>query len=313
MINSSDIITIRNDKSQVVEYNNPLFECFAVKSYYAANKTYHVTEHWHEDLEFLYVIDGELNYNVNGKSIMLRTGEGICVNSKRIHSNHSVPGKACAFYCSIIHPSLLCNSKYIEQTYLAPLLGSNSFDYLLLSRNDWTHVIIDELERLFESSDPKTIELDILEASFRIWKNIYKHVEILPITVETNSLKISTFKSMILFIQNHYMEKISLEEIAAAGNVGKTLCAKLFKKYVSMTPVEYLIYYRIQKSIELLAKADLSITEISYTTGFSSASHYTKTFREMMGCTPLKFRKDNSKNTLNYYLIPKRNSNTPDS
>jgi len=40
----------------------------------------------------------------------------------------------------------------------------------------------------------------------------------------------------------------------------------------------------------------LSITEISYATGFSSASHYTKTFREMMGCTPLKFRKDYSKN-----------------
>lgn len=308
MTNSSDIITTRSDGSQIVEYNNPTFECFAVKSYYSANKTYHVTEHWHEDLEFLYIIEGELNYNVNGKSMILHAGEGVCVNSKRIHSNHSIPGKPCAYYCSIIHPSLLCSTKYIEQTYLAPLLGPNSFDYLPLSRNDWTYIIIDEMERLFEDSNPKTIELEILEASFRIWKAIYKHVEIPPNIVESSSLKIGSFKSMIMFIQEHYMEKISLEEIASAGNVGKTLCAKLFKKYASKTPGEYLIYYRIQKSIELLTKTDLSTTEISYATGFSSASHYTKTFHEMMGCTPSKFRSDNFNNAYDYYLIPQRDS-----
>ncbi|WP_276929724.1 AraC family transcriptional regulator [Herbinix luporum] len=309
MTNLSDIITTRSDRSQIVEYNNPLFECFAVKSYYAANKTYYVTEHWHEDVELLYIIDGELEYRVNGKSIILHAGEGICVNSKRIHSNNSISGKSCAYYCSITHPSLLCSSKYIEQTYLAPLLGPNSFDYLLLNRNDWTYIIIEELERLFEDSDSKIVELDILEACFRIWKTIYKHVEIPPIAAETTSSKIGAFKSMMLFIQDHYMEKISLEEIAAAGNVGKTLCSKLFKKYASKTPGEYLIYYRIQKSIELLTNTELSITEISYATGFASASHYTKTFHKMMGCTPLKFRHDNS-NHIDYCLIPQKNSSS---
>ncbi len=308
MTNVSNMITTRSDRSQIVEYNNPLFECFAVKTYFAADKTNYVTEHWHEDFEFLYIIDGELNYNVNGKFIILHAGEGICINSKRIHSNHSIPGKPCAYYCSIIHPSLLYSNKYIEQTYLAPLLGPNSFDYLLLNRNDWTHIIIEEIERLFEYCDPKIVELDIIEASFRIWKTIYKHVEIPPMTAEPTSLKIGTFKSMMLFIQDHYMERISLEEIAAAGNVGKTLCTKLFKKYASKTPGEYLIYYRIQKSIELLTKTALSTTEISYATGFSSASHYTKTFHDMMGCTPLKFRNDNSNYVHDYCLIPQKDS-----
>lgn len=308
MTNLSDIITTRSDGSQVVEYNNPLFECFAAKSYCAANKTYHITEHWHEDLEFLYVIDGELEYNVNGKSMILHAGEGIFVNSKRIHSNHSIYGKSCAYYCSIIQPSLLCSSKYVEQTYIAPLLGPNSFDYLLLNRNDWTHIIIEEIERLFEESDPKIIELDILDASFRIWKTIYKYVGIPHITAEPASSRISTFKSMMQFIQDHYMERISLDDIAAAGNVGKTLCAKLFKKYASKTPGEYLIYYRIQKSIELLTKTDLSTTEISYATGFSSASHYAKTFHEMMGCTPSKFRHENPNHIHDYCLIPQRDS-----
>ena len=48
---------------------------------------------------------------------------------------------------------------------MAPLLGPNSFDYLLLNRNDWTGIIIEELERLFENDDTKVVEIDILEVS----------------------------------------------------------------------------------------------------------------------------------------------------
>lgn len=129
-------------------------------------------------------------------------------------------------------------------------------------------------------------------------------MQINPPAVEAPFFNVETFKTMMIFIQEHYMEKISLEDIAKAGNVGKTLCAKLFKKYVSKTPGEYLIFYRIQKSIELLTDTNMSTTEISYAAGFSSASHYTRTFRKLMGCTPLKYRKGNPKYEYEYCLIP---------
>lgn len=304
MSESQDIITKRHDRSQVVEYNNPFFPCFATNPYFPADKTFYATEHWHEDLEYLYVLDGELEYCVNGEKMILHADEGILVNSKRIHSNHSVPGVHCAFYCAITHPSLLCPSKYMEQTYVNPLIDSHSFDYLLLKKNDWTASIIEELKKLFHYQDPKTVELEIFEASVRICKTIYQHVQVNPPKTEAPSFNMGTFKTMMIFIQEHYMEKISLEDIAKSGNVGKTLCAKLFKKYVSKTPGDYLIHYRIQKSIELLTDTNMSTTEISYATGFSSASHYTKTFRELMGCTPLKYRNENPKYEYEYCLIP---------
>ena len=102
------------------------------------------------------------------------------------------------------------------------------------------------------------------------------------------------------------MNKISLDEISYAGNVGKTLCAKIFKKYTSKTPGDYLIYYRIQKSIELLTTTSLSTTEISFSTGFSSASHFTKTFRTLMGYTPLQYRNNPRNNFEKYCLIPEK-------
>ena len=184
MIKVNDFFTKRNDQSQILEYNNPQFECYSVSSYFSPNQRYFVPDHWHEDLEYFYVIEGELEFHVNGQTIIIHAKEGILVNSKRIYS-----------------------------------------------------------------------------------------------------------------------EKISLEEIANAGNVGKTLCARLFKEYTSRTPGEYLIRYRIQKSIELLTSSEASITDIAYAVGFSSASHYTQTFREITGYTPLKYRSNHTANTVNYHLI----------
>ena len=304
MIESQDIITQRHDRSQIIQYNNPLFQCYAVNPFFPKDKSFYVTEHWHEDLEYLYVIDGELEYTVNGEKNILHAGEGILINSKRIHSNRSVPGSHCAYYCAITHPSLMCPSKYIEQTYVNPIIDSHSFDYILLREDDWTSAIIEEMKRLFNYQDAKTVELEILEASVRICKTIYKNMHLAKPNVEAPSLNVGTFRDMMFFIQDHYMEKISLDDIANSGNVGKTLCAKLFKKYVAKTPGEYLIHYRIQKSIEMLTETNMSTTEISYATGFSSASHYTKTFREVMGCTPLKFRNENARYEYEYCLIP---------
>ena len=283
MIKENDFFTKRNDHSQIIEYNNPQFECFSSSAYFSANQHYFVPDHWHEDLEYLYVVEGELEYHVNGQNIIIHAGEGILVNSKRIHSNRSLPGKSCAFYCAIVHPCLLCSNRYIQQTYLFPVISPNSFDYLLLSSGDWTKQIIDELVRMFESPDIKNIELEILESFIRMFKILYAHLEKAVLPSPVSAARIGTFKSMLLYIQEHYHEKVSLEEIADVGSVGKTLCTKLFRTYTSKTPGEYLIHYRIQKSLDLLTYTRDSITDIAYAVGFSSASHYTRTFRDIWG------------------------------
>lgn len=290
---------LSNDKSQIVAYNNPLFYCFAQQSFFTSDTVYIMPEHWHEDMEYFYVLEGQMEYNVSGEWIHLSAGEGICVNSKRIHSNRSIRGEYCIFYCVIIHPSYLCVSHYIEQKYIAPILGPDSFDYLRLQKNDWTNQILTELMRLFQASNEEGRELEIIEVSFRITRLIYINRKPEAAQGSTSVQYANTFKTMILYIQDHYTDKLSLEEIADAGNVGKTLCAKIFRKFADKTPGDYLIHYRIGKGIELLKGSEMSVTDISYATGFNSASHFTKTFKEIMGCTPNKWR-DTTQNRIEF-------------
>lgn len=96
---------------------------------------------------------------------------------------------------------------------------------------------------------------------------------------------------MISFVNANYGEKLNLSSIAASGNVGKTGCCAIFKRYLNKTPNEHLAELRLRKSMELLKNTDMTILEISYAVGFSGASYFTETFRKFYGCTPSEYRK----------------------
>lgn len=288
MINQRDIIQVRSDKSQIL-HSNPMFLFSGGQTSYTSESAYIVPDHWHEDVEFLCVQEGQMDYRVNGQSIHLNAGEGIFVNSKRIHSNISKKGEFCVFSYGLIHPSMFTGSPYIDQQYIKPAFSMNSFDYILLNEQDWTSEIMEEMNTL--NSKPKTFqELGVTELAVKTIRLFYENINMTEQGSNFSPVHVDNFQNMMHYISEHYMEKVSLDDIADAGNVGKTLCAKLFKQFVAKTPGEYLISYRIAKSIELLTTTDLSITDIAYNCGFTSASHYTKTFREATGSTPLKYR-----------------------
>ena len=95
---------------------------------------------------------------------------------------------------------------------------------------------------------------------------------------------------MIGFIRDNYADRLSLEEIARAGSMSKSSCNNLFKKYTGHTPNEYLIRYRLDKAMELLASSDDSVEFISSLCGFNSSSYMTEQFVKCYNITPRQFR-----------------------
>lgn len=281
----------KEDKSQEVNYQNPLFYCLKGPSIYPYDDGFYIPEHWHEDLEYLYVIEGSLNYTVNDEKFVLHKNEGIIVNSKRIHSNNSPKGEYCLFAYALIHPSYISTSPYIDQKYTEPIIGPGSFDYLLLNDNDWTKPILEEIRFIAEKdNDEDGDELEIIERSYRILRHLYKHFKNEVKCTDFSGEYDTSYRNMLSFVHQNYSKKISVDDIACAGNVGRTLCTNLFKRFAYETPGDYLINYRISRGLELLCNSSMSISEIASAVGFTGTSHFTKTFREITGCTPKKYR-----------------------
>jgi len=282
---------IRNDGSQKIQYNNPSFPLFINKTSLPEDARFSVIDHWHDDFEFIYVVSGSLNYSVEGNNLVISEGNGVFVNSRKLHVVSRTQDFPSVFHCIILHPVLLSSSTFVDEKYVEPILKNNSISFLLLDKEiDWHKKILDALFIISQSTSIPGAALLIQQQFFGIWYNMFTNLEKEENVTHSNH-KLTTLKSMISYIHNHYPERITLDDIAAAGNVGKTMCITIFNDYASKTPMEFLKEFRIQQSIEKLIQTDMSITDIAYETGFGAASYYTKIFRESVGTTPLNYRR----------------------
>ncbi|MGC3944358.1 MAG: chromate resistance protein [Chryseolinea sp.] len=89
---------------------------------------------------------------------------------------------------------------------------------------------------------------------------------------------------------------LSLKEISLSLNVHPTYLSREFSKYFdNLSFGDYIRKLRIDKALELLKDSRYSLAEISYLTGFSDQSHFTRTFRKHTGKSPASYRKELNK------------------
>lgn len=92
------------------------------------------------------------------------------------------------------------------------------------------------------------------------------------------------------YVDNHYHEKIYENEIAQLCNMNTSTFSRRFKQEHEITFRNYLINYRINKAQRLLQNPNTSVTDIAYTVGFHDHSHFTRTFRRIVGISPSHYR-----------------------
>lgn len=99
------------------------------------------------------------------------------------------------------------------------------------------------------------------------------------------------FKKVLNYIDDNISENLSVNQISEANSIDRTYLYKLFQTHKGIGPSEYIQELKLQKACSLLRKSSLSITEISYETGFSSSSYFSKFFHSKLGIAPSTYRK----------------------
>lgn len=92
-------------------------------------------------------------------------------------------------------------------------------------------------------------------------------------------------------LRSEFTEKLTLEMLSRQVDVHPVHLCKYFKKFFGCTISEYIRKLRIEKSLGILLKANVSLTDIAYACGFSDQSHFTRNFKETLGTTPLYYKK----------------------
>lgn len=96
---------------------------------------------------------------------------------------------------------------------------------------------------------------------------------------------------ILAFIEEHYEEDISFNEFSNMLHLSRTYLSSLFKKDVGCTFPEYLTNFRIKKSIELMEREAISLSELAFRVGYNDYTHFSKTFKKITGKSPTEYFK----------------------
>ncbi len=290
-------VDMRDDRSENVHYDYESYPIYIRRALLSSYANYEAPPHWHDDLECIVILQGEMQYNINGETVTIKQNEGIFVNARQLHYGFSESKKDCAFLCILIHPLLLCSSRAFEQDFVLPLLQNPNVPYKCLSPAvPWQEEILRDLQSMYAAKSHDYPVPEITALIYNIWQLLFCHTKA-PAPAQVQSSDFTTLKNMIGFIQKSYKEKITLAQIAKSGAVGESKCCKLFEKHLGTTPNAYLIRYRLHQSTWYLENTDLPMTQIAHGVGFSGSSYYAEAFRKRYGTSPRAYRKANAANT----------------
>lgn len=292
----TNVMSIMQDASEIIYYKRPDFPVYVKNDNLADYPDRRALCHWHEDIELIHIIEGEMNYHINDKTILLNKQDCLFVNSRQLHYGYSYFRHNCRFICIRFHPKILSGSPSIYKDYVIPLIENEEIPYIHYHLHSQNHrKIMDAMTRILhlKSEAEDAYELEIISILHSLWR--------IPLCEYKDSLSHNTLpehndltlqKTMVSYIYEHYQETLSLNQIAASASVSRSKCCLLFKQYLQQSPIDFLNKYRLEVSRYLLLNSKSSITEIALSCGFNHLSYFSKLFLREYKCTPTKYRND---------------------
>lgn len=252
--------------------------------------------HWHKEVELFYIQSGILEYYTPKGKMVFKAGSGGLVNSNILHTTRPQAGVRDTTQLEHIFDTSLISGQHgslIEKKYVTPITAAPQIELLAVYPENPKQEELLKLisESFLLSKNDYAYELRLRSMLSKIWCRFLDLSEPLRREGGIYNKTSDKIKPMMIWIHEHYAEKLTTTEIAAAGFISERECFRSFRDCLHMTPMEYVCGYRLQKACHLLAEGSMPITEIGLVCGLGSSSYFGKTFRGHNGCTPAEYRR----------------------
>ncbi len=249
--------------------------------------------HWHTEFEFVYVETGTVYFGISDKQFVLSEGQGVFINSKILHRYFS-QGKAIVPNFVLMPYFIAAQDSLIYQKYVLPIMAS-PMDYQIFSSDiPWQAQALSLMREMMVAQE-KASDVELVSSYLiqKIWHILYQNTDVEHMGKKENYSASSQarLQLMMQYIHQKFAYNISLSDIADQAKVSKSTALNLFQRYLGISPVTYLINYRLQEAAKLLASTEKKVTVISKDTGFDNVDYFCKAFKKYYKLTPTEYRK----------------------
>lgn len=297
-------LTIDAGQHEIEMRGTPMFPCGAYVSNVGGDPTGNIPWHWHEEIEVLVVHSGAIHMSVDSMEFTLKEGEGAFINANVLHSAQIAGEGDCVLHSLVYNTSLISGAaeSVFEQRYLRPLAGCCSMSAIPFYREmGWHQEAVQYIQKAYNAYNAEKFgyEFIVRESLSHVWYLLITNMQAL-IKKENQAETRDTIrtKAMMNFLHQHYSEPLNLGYIASIANISERECLRCFKRTIGISPMQYLLKYRVSLSARLLRDTDLTVAEVCTLSGFDSPSYFSKMFKRYMRYTPTDYRKEKEENRI---------------
>ena len=225
-----------------------------------------------------YIVSGHGYLEINDEKYRLNPGDVYIIH----------PGDYCSYYADKDDPYQKCWVNFMAEFFFTELIKAYDINDRVIRGMDLSGFFEElfKLEDLYLSNEE--LYIPVSKLVFNVLMDIAHHKE--------NDVK-STSRSLAykvrVMLYRSVTSHITIDDIAKTLFRSKNDIIRQFKKQYNMTPHNYLLNLRIDKSKNLLVNSKKTIAEIANYLCFSSEFHFSNTFKKKVGISPSEFRKNN--------------------
>ncbi|MGX7264231.1 AraC family transcriptional regulator [Enterococcus crotali] len=259
-----------------------------------------VYPHWHKEIEIIYSIRGTVNIGVGDEIVHVAEGEIYFFASGEPHYFLASPDSERIVYqfdLSLFNEKLL---KSAEDCSLIELFETGEKHSSKWSKSLYLD-IKQLLQQLFEEAEQNKQGKSYAQFGllFQLITTFYRRLPQTKIQVKKGA-KASTIKykenldrldRIFTYVENHYEESITLEDIAKYSGFSSYYFTRFFKANTGTTFMSFLTEYRINQAKFILANEKVPMIEVAEKSGFASVKTFHHVFKEQVGVSPLKYQK----------------------
>ena len=249
-----------------------------------------ISFHWHTELEFFVLYEGQVQVSAGAQTCVLQAGEGCFINAGVLHSFQAQRAAPCLYRSFVFDAGIVGGApgSVFDLRYVRPLVRSG-MPFIRLDRRADT-ACFDAFERAFHACEEERpgYEFKIRAELSAILLLLGRRAPAAP--PAAGQVQQARLKQILGWIDRHLENPITLRDLAGCAGVSPRECQRMFRRYLHCRPMEYLCQRRLLVAAEQLAAPSFSVTEIALQCGFSSPSYFSKQFKRLVGQTPAAYR-----------------------
>ena len=244
--------------------------------------------HDHSAVEILLTLEGMVTYTIEDKIYQVRKGEILIVPPDTLHS--LTMGEGSSRYLFLFESDAIMTMRDIKS------MAMYFHKPFHLRDGSDAHVRIRELLlRAREAYEKRELMWNTMCYSciLRIYATLGQRYlsGIKPRTGDNmRNMDSEVINAVMTYINNHYREELSLEDVAKFAGFSRYYFSRSFKRQTGYSFKDYLCQKRLQVAMDLLIRTNRSMRDVAIESGFGSVATFNRVFREKKGCTPTQYR-----------------------